>query len=970
MHERMNDFIVGQRWICDADLQLGLGTVMAVEARLVSISFIAVGETRTYAKRSAPLTRVIFSANDTVTSHEGWTLKVASVKQYDGLLSYIGTDQDGNELELAEQHLAHFLKLSRPTERLLNGHIDPDQWFQIRYQALRECSRLAQTTIHGLTGCRTSLIPHQLYIAHEVANRYAPRVLLADEVGLGKTIEAGLILHHQLLTEHAKRILIVVPESLVHQWLVEMLRRFNLHFSIFDEVRYATLKQSDDQENPFHSEQLILCGLDFLKQSPQHLQAALAGDWDLLVVDEAHHLQWSEREVSPEYSIIEQLAARTKGVILLTATPEQLGKASHFARLRLLDPDRFTNFDHFIEEELSYQPLAKAVEALLNGEALDGAIHQMMASIIQEEDTQRLLTCLRNTPINSEENNKTRKTLIALLLDRHGTGRILFRNTRATIKGFPARKLIAAPLTIPQLYRDCLTVFEAADVQEPQLLLCPEQLYQVNATSEDPHWTQIDPRIDWLNHCLKQLKPEKVLVITANMQTALDIAQTLKVRTGLHVPVFHEHMNLVARDRAAAFFANQDEGSQVLVCSEIGSEGRNFQFAHHLILFDLPLNPDLLEQRIGRLDRIGQTETIQIHVPYIEHTAQAVIFHWYHQGLNAFKQPCHAGQAVFQQMNTALKQVFQHSPSEEMQSQLINTTQIVNQTLNEALHQGRDKLLEYNSFRPDIANKLIQQAMQEDMNPDLPLFMDAIFDCFGVEIEDHRTGSYKIQPSERMTAPFPGLADEGMIITYDRNTALANENFHYLTWVHPTVVNAIDRVVSSEFGNASVSTMKCEQAKPPGTLYLESLYVLDTYSDNVQQSNRYLPPTIIRIFLDEHGNSEYPDLNHETVNQYLSPVSSEIAKQVVELKKTSIKELVSTGERLAQVQVPAIIKQAQHQINQFFTQEINRLKALHKINPNVRKDEVLFFERQLESLSKRLESANLRLDAIRIIVAT
>ena len=119
------------------------------------------------------------------------------------------------------------------------------------------------------------------------------------------------------------------------------------------------------------------------------------------------------------------------------------------------------------------------------------------------------------------------------------------------------------------------------------------------------------------------------------MQTALDIAQTLKIRTGLHVPVFHEHMNLVARDRAAAFFANQDEGSQVLVCSEIGSEGRNFQFAHHLILFDLPLNPDLLEQRIGRLDRIGQTETIQIHVPYIEHTAQAVMFHWYHQGLNA-----------------------------------------------------------------------------------------------------------------------------------------------------------------------------------------------------------------------------------------------------------------------------------------------------------------------------------------------
>lgn len=966
----MNDFKVGQRWICNADLPLGLGTVTAVEERMVSISFAAAGETRTYAKQSAPLTRVIFAVGDFVTSYEGWKLKVESVKQHDDLLTYIGADKYGNPLELAEQQLAHSIQLSRPMSRLLNGHIDQNQWFQIRYQALLESGRLARTTIHGLTGCRTSLIPHQLYIAHEVANRYAPRVLLADEVGLGKTIEAGLILHHQLLTEHAKRILIVVPEPLIHQWLVEMLRRFNLQFTILDEARYAALKQSDNQENPFHSGQLILCGLDFMKQSPQYLQAALAGDWDLLVVDEAHHLQWSENKVSLEYSIIEQLAARTKGVILLTATPEQLGKASHFARLRLLDPDRFSDFDQFIEEEKFYQPLASAVETLLNRKELDDAIPPILSSIIQEEDAQGLLTCLRNTPTTAEENSKARNALTDLLLDRHGTGRILFRNTRATIKGFPVRNVIAAPLAIPQPYRDRLAPFDIRSAEKPQLLLCPELLYQASIATGDPHWTQIDPRIGWLSQCLKQLKPEKALVITASTQTALDIAQTLKTLTGLHVPVFHEHMSLVARDRAAAFFASQDQGSQLLVCSEIGSEGRNFQFAHHLILFDLPLNPDLLEQRIGRLDRIGQTETIQIHVPYIENTAQAVMFHWYHQGLNAFKQPCHAGQAVFQQMSAVLNQALIRGINQDELSVLIQTTQSTNQTLNEKLQQGRDKLLEYNSFKPVIAEKLIQQAEQQDADPALALFMDAVFDSFGVDIEDHRTDSYKIQPSERMSAPFPGLTDEGVIITYDRNTALTNEDVHFLTWAHPIVTNAIDRIISSEFGNTTVCTIKCKQASPPGTVYLESVYVLDTYSDNIQQSNRYLPPTMIRIFLDEHGNSEHPDLNHKAINKYLSPVSVEIAKQVVELKKTNIKELVSTSERLARARVPAMIEQAQRQIKKTFTQEIDRLSALHKINPNVRKDEIHFFKRQLESLSTRLESANLRLDAIRIIVAT
>ena len=99
------------------------------------------------------------------------------------------------------------------------------------------------------------------------------------------------------------------------------------------------------------------------------------------------------------------------------------------------------------------------------------------------------------------------------------------------------------------------------------------------------------------------------------------------------------------RDRQAAWFA-EAEGAQVLLCSEIGGEGRNFQFAHHLVLFDLPLHPDILEQRIGRLDRIGQRERIQIHVPYIEDTPEEVCLRWYADGLESFTEPWNAGDAV------------------------------------------------------------------------------------------------------------------------------------------------------------------------------------------------------------------------------------------------------------------------------------------------------------------------------------
>lgn len=110
-------------------------------------------------------------------------------------------------------------------------------------------------------------------------------------------------------------------------------------------------------------------------------------------------------------------------------------------------------------------------------------------------------------------------------------------------------------------------------------------------------------------------RSQKVLVICAKAATALQLEQVLREREGIRAAVFHEGMSIIERDRAAARFAEEDTGAQVLLCSEIGSEGRNFQFASNLVMFDLPFNPDLLEQRIGRLDRIGRAHDIQIHVP-------------------------------------------------------------------------------------------------------------------------------------------------------------------------------------------------------------------------------------------------------------------------------------------------------------------------------------------------------------------
>ncbi|HEC20224.1 MAG TPA: RNA polymerase-associated protein RapA, partial [Gammaproteobacteria bacterium] len=508
----MQDIAPGQRWISDTELDMGLGTVLAVEQRSISIAFPATGEQRTYARQTAPLTRVAFAPGDTIQNQQGESLRVSAVEEVDGLLFYRGVTRGGEHTVWPEGQLDHHLQLNRPRERLLAGQLDAHKWFELRYQSLGHSNRLAHSDLYGLIGARTSLIPHQLFIAHEVARRYAPRVLLADEVGLGKTIEAGLILHQQLLTERARRVLIVVPEALVHQWLVEMLRRFNLRFSVFDEERCQGIEETSSGEatgdNPFDSEQLILCSLDFLTRNSRRSEQALASQWDFLVVDEAHHLQWSPARSSDEYRFIEAMAQQTKGVLLLTATPEQLGKESHFARLRLLDPERFPDFAAFVEEEAHYQPVAEAVEALLQAqhEPVPPATLATLRETLTEAENQVLIDALDGD--DREAAAQARQQLIQRLLDRHGTGRVLFRNTRATVKGFPAREVRPYPLPLPHAYAEaCARVRAAADEPTPDMarqLLCPERLLDRATTP----WTDIDPRIPWLLDTLQRLRPQ------------------------------------------------------------------------------------------------------------------------------------------------------------------------------------------------------------------------------------------------------------------------------------------------------------------------------------------------------------------------------------------------------------------------------------------------------------------------------
>jgi ATP-dependent helicase HepA len=940
----------GQRWISDSEAELGLGTVLAQDGRLLTVLYPATGETRQYALRNAPLTRVRFSPGDMITHFENWKLKVVEVEDVDGLLVYHGLNSQNQTCVLPETQLSNFIQFRLASDRLFAGQIDPLPWFSLRYNTLEHTSKQLQSSLWGLGGVRAQPIAHQLHIAREVADRIAPRVLLADEVGLGKTIEAGLVIHRQLLSGRANRVLILVPENLQHQWLVEMRRRFNLQVALFDAERFI----ESDASNPFEDAQLALVSLEWLTEDEKAQDALFAAGWDLLVVDEAHHLVWHEEKASPQYSLVEQLAEVIPGVLLLTATPEQLGQDSHFARLRLLDPNRFHDLAAFRAESENYRPVAEAVQELLEQGRLSPAAHSTIQGFLGAEGDALLAA------VNDGDSEASAR-LIRELLDRHGTGRVLFRNTRAAVQGFPERKLHPYPLACPDEYLE-LPIGEKAE-------LYPEVAFQSQVdSSEDTRWWRFDPRVEWLIDTLKMLKRVKVLVICAHAETAMDLEDALRVRSGIPTTTFHEGMSILERDRAAAYFADEEFGAQVLICSEIGSEGRNFQFAHHLVMFDLPAHPDLLEQRIGRLDRIGQKHIIELHVPYLQNSPQERLFQWYHQALNAFLNTCPTGNALQHRFGPRLLPLLDDGDDDAWQA-LVDEARAERERLEAELHSGRDRLLELNSGGAGEGKALVEAIEEQDDQFALPIYMETLFDAFGIDSEDHSENALILKPSEKMLdASFPLGDDEGVTITYDRHQALSREDMQFITWEHPMVQGGMDLVLAGSMGNTAVALIK-NKALKPGTVLLELLYVSEVVAPRSLQLGRYLPPAALRCLLDANGNDLAGRVSFETLNDQLESVPKASANKFIQAQRDQLTPRINAGEAKVAPRHAERVAEAQRRLAAETDEELARLTALQAVNPTVRDSELDALRTQREQGLAMLDKAALRLEAIRVLVA-
>jgi ATP-dependent helicase HepA len=385
--------------------------------------------------------------------------------------------------------------------------------------------------------------------------------------------------------------------------------------------------------------------------------------------------------------------------------------------------------------------------------------------------------------------------------------------------------------------------------------------------------------------------------------------------------VFHEGLTLVQRDRNAAWFG-QENGARILLCLEIGSEGRNFQFAHHLVLYDLPIDPDLLEQRIGRLDRIGQRSEIHIHAPFVRGSFQEVLARWHHEGLDAFQNPPRGGRQLLERFGDRVNGVKSH---DELDS-LIKETRTAYDEVATRLHDGRDRLLELNSFRPDVAAALIAEIRGEDQETVLESFMLSVFDFFSIHVEEIAERTYKLGSAGVLTDSFPGLPASGFTVTCDRERALAREDLQFLTWDHPLVNGALDLLLGSERGNSSV-------VYGDDTISLEAIFVLESIAPPELHLDRFLPPTPLRV------NVSGDDISN-------------------------VQTMLESARRRASEQVPASVDRARKEMATQLTAEVTRLRELRKVNPSVRDDEIQQLVDQQKALEEHLDNVRLRLDAL------
>jgi superfamily II DNA or RNA helicase len=482
-------------------------------------------------------------------------------------------------------------------------------------------------------------LPHQRYALERAMASNDVRYMLADEVGLGKTIEAGLIIKELKTRGLIERVLVVCPKGLVTQWEAEMLEKFGERFTIVSPEDYATLKKINPDQNVFTQFPLVISPMDAIKPLEQRIgwtqervdqynderiEAVVAGGWDLIIIDEAHRVAGSTGEVA-RHKLGDMLSKASPNLLLLTATPHS-GKTEPFLRLmQLLDRDSFPNTKAVVREQVTpYIIRTEKREAVDNdGKPLFKDRHTHLVKVewqerhsLQQELYEQVTEYVRTGYNKAIREKKPYVGFLMVLFQR------LVSSSTAAIADALERRLNILTTQSDQLHtasigdladqemeeslEEALTVLSAGIAEEKK------QLNQLLSLAKQAQLQFIDAKAEQLCEILRMLSAQeddvKIIIFTEFVMTQKFI-QALAEERGFTTALINGEMSIEERNVALRRFRRE---RNILISTDAGGEGINIQFAHIVINYDLPWNPMKIEQRIGRADRIGQAKDVQV----------------------------------------------------------------------------------------------------------------------------------------------------------------------------------------------------------------------------------------------------------------------------------------------------------------------------------------------------------------------
>ena len=650
-----------------------------------------------------------------------------------------------------------------PLERLARGDVGSIDAFAVRLDAMHLQRRRTEDPLGSFLGGRIRLFPHQLDVALKATRQDPVRWLLADEVGLGKTVEACLIANHLLRTRRTERTLVVAPETLTVQWLGELWRKYHQVFVLLDEARLADVEKDFGAGfNPFDVHRRAVIGLDTLVARPKLTeQAALAGI-DLLIVDEAHHLRRPPGHPGdPAYRAVAPIAALGRHVLLLTATPLEDDAHGFFRLLQLLRPDELPE-DEDVGDRLARRvPLPPCASSTRRADI--GGLPPRVAAPVE--------------------------------LPADPSWRTLAQIERA-LRERPAEHAVAA--------REKARLLRAALSSGVSLLeKVPKDDAAMRALARE--WAAGDPRIDWLSRAAARWKEEggKTLLFAAERVTVDHLRTELSRRAQLRTGVFHEDLSPGQRDIEVAQF-RLPTGPSLLLATECGGEGRNFEFCDRLVLFDLPWSPMAVEQRIGRLDRIGRKRPVEIvYVRPPSGLARAVADLYARIGL--FREPLGGIARELARLERAIEEAAL-SPGDTIDESMFD---VAIGEAESARHRVRDAAyhaLYDDPFVPARGEEILARIPPdlEDLTEEVVLGM-----CgqLGFKFEEHRGGrvhAIEFGATAKIDS-LPGVPGGASFLgTFDREEAVADESIDFYASGHPLVEGLLAEIDDGPVGRTAL----------------------------------------------------------------------------------------------------------------------------------------------------------------------